>query len=75
MQGVHKLDGFPHCVDAAAIEEQTVRRLSFVKISEEEKVFGGLSPIWCCPEKWSGLNRISHPDWVKICVDTNGQIN
>ena len=27
MQEVHKLDGFPHCVDdAAAIEEQTVRR-------------------------------------------------
>ncbi len=23
----------------------------------------------------SGLNRISHPDWVKICVDPNGHIN
>ena len=22
-QGVHKLDGFPHCIDAAAIEERT----------------------------------------------------
>ena len=38
-------------------------------------VFGGLSPIWCCPEIWSGLNRISHPDWGKICVDHNDQIN
>ncbi len=38
-------------------------------------MFGGPSPIWCCPEKWSGLNRISHPHWVKICVDPNGQIN
>ena len=39
MQGVHKLDGFPHCVDVAAIEEQTVRRLSFLKSSEEESVW------------------------------------
>ena len=31
MQGVHKLDGFPHCVDAAAIEERTVRHLTFLK--------------------------------------------
>ena len=42
---------------------------------EEEIVFGGLSPFWCCPEKWSGLNRISHPHWVKICADNNCQIN
>ena len=27
-----------------------------------KRVFGGLFPIWCCPEKWSGLNRINHPD-------------
>ena len=26
-------------------------------------------------EKWSGQNRISHPHWVKICDDHNGQIN
>ena len=57
------------------IEEWPVRRLSFLKSPEEEKVFGGLSPIWCCPEKWSGMYRISHPDWVKICADPNGQIN
>ena len=34
---------------------------------------GGLS--LCCPGKLSGLNRISHPHWVKICDDHNGQIN
>ena len=61
-EGVHKLDGFPHCVDAAAIEGRTVRRMSFLKSSEEERVFCGLSPIWCYPEKWSGRNRITHPD-------------
>ena len=71
---VHKLDGFPNG-GTAAIEERTVRRLSFLKRSEEEKVFGGLSTIWCWSDKWSGLNKISHPDWLKLCVDPNGQIN
>ena len=28
----------------------------------------------CCPERWSGMNRICHPDWVKICVDPKGRI-
>ena len=41
----------------------------------KRRVFGGLSPFLCYPEKWSGLNRISHPHWVKICDDHNGQIN
>ena len=26
-------------------------------------------------KKWSRLNRISHPNWVKICVKHNGQFN
>ena len=72
MQGVHKLDGFPHCVDAAAIEERTVRRLSSLKSSKEECLV--VFPDLCCPERWSGMNRISHPDWVKICVNPNGRI-
>ena len=37
-------------------------------------MFWRFSPIWCCSERWSGMNRISHPDWVKICGDPNGQI-
>ena len=40
-----------------------------------KRLFGGLSPFLCCPGKWSRLNRISHPHWVKICDDHNGQIN
>ena len=40
-----------------------------------KRVFGGLSPFLCCPEKWSGLNWTSHLHWVKICVVHNGQIN
>ena len=31
-------------------------------------------PSLCCPERWSRLNRISHSDWVKLCVDPNGRI-
>ena len=36
-------------------------------------MLGGF-PNWYCPERWSGMNWISHPDWVKLCVDTNGRI-
>ena len=52
MQGVHKLDGFPHCVDAAAaIEEQTVIHLSWTKkFWERGKVFGGFLNL-VLPEK------------------------
>ena len=49
-------------------------RPSCSKCSEEES-FGGLSPFLTCLGKWFGLNRISHPHWVKICDDHNGQIN
>ena len=28
-------------------------------------------PNYCCPERWFGVNRISHPDWVKVCVELN----
>ena len=30
--------------------------------------------FWCCSERWFRLNRISHPDWVKMFGDPNGQI-
>ena len=36
-------------------------------------MFDGL-PNFCCPERRSGLNRISHPDCVKLSVDPNGRI-
>ena len=26
-------------------------------------------PSLCCPETYCGMNRISHPDWVKLCVE------
>ena len=40
------------------------------RCSAKESVFGSL-PNFCCPGKRSGMNRISHPNWVKLCVDLN----
>ena len=38
--------------------------------SAKETVFGSL-PNFCYPERRSGLNRISHTDWVKLCVESS----
>ena len=35
----------------------------------------GFHHFYVAWEKWSGQNRISHPHWVKICDNHNGQIN
>ena len=34
----------------------------------KESGFGSL-PNFCCSGKRSGMNRIGHPDWVKLCVE------
>ena len=44
------------------------------KGSEEESVWRAF-PNLVLPGKMVRVNRISHPDGVKICVDPNGQIN
>ena len=38
------------------------------RCSAKETVFGSLSNF-CCPWRRSGMNRIGHPDWVKLCVE------
>ena len=43
------------------------------EVLRKRRVFGGF-PNLCCPERWSGWNRMSHPDWVKFFVDPNGRI-
>ena len=35
----------------------------------------GFHHFYVARGKWSGQNRISHPHWVKMCDDHNGQIN
>ena len=59
---------------AAAIQQQTVKRLFLLKISEEESVSRAFFNFWCCKERWFGLNRTGHPDWVKMFGDSNDQI-
>ena len=68
----NKLDSFPYCVHAAAatVEEQPVRRLHWTELFSQRECLT-VSPNYCCPERWFGLNRISHPDWVKLCVELN----
>ena len=74
-RGIHILDRFPHCAHAAAaIEEQPVRRLHWMELFSQKKKKNGcltVFPNYCCPERWFGFNRISHPDWVKLCVELN----
>ena len=55
---------------AAAIGAQTIDVWTEPSRSAKKAVFGSF-PNFCCPEKRSGLNRISHPDWVKLCVELN----
>ena len=43
------------------------------EVLRKGRVFGGF-PNFCCPERWYGMNRISHPDWVKLRVDPNSRI-
>ena len=65
---------FSWCHDAAAKRRADSNYVCPVRKLLKKRVFGGFSSIWCCPEKGSGMNRISHPDWVKIFIDPNGQI-
>ena len=44
------------------------------EVLKKRKSVWQLSPIWWNPERWPGLNWISYPDWVKICIDPNGRI-
>ena len=43
------------------------------EVVQPKSVFDGF-PNLCFPERRFGLNKISHPDWVKLCVDPNARI-
>ena len=62
MQGVYKLDCFPHCVHAAAaIEEQTVRRLLWTKLFSQRGCLM-VSPI--CAAQKDGLGELDKSSWL-----------
>ena len=72
-QGIHKLDRFLHVSMLLLLlllkngegDVCTGRRCS-----AKEIVFGSL-PNFCCLKKRSGMNRICHPNWVKLCIELN----
>ena len=65
-QGVHELGCFP-------IGEQMVDVCT--EWSCSAKMCLMVFPNYCCPERWFGLNWISHPDWVKLCIELNYKPN
>ena len=44
------------------------RRLYRTKLFSQRECLT-VFPNYCSPERWFGLNRISHTDWVKLCVE------
>ena len=71
----NKGGGSPHngwC--STAIQEQTLWRPFPLRISERERDSQAFFNFWCRWEIWFGPNRTSHPDWVKMFGDFNGQI-
>ena len=36
-----------------------------------KRVYLTVYPIFAVPERRSGMNRIGHPDWVKLSVELN----
>ena len=47
-----------------------MRRRYRTKSFYEKSVFGSF-PNFCYPERRFWMNRISHPDWGKLCVELN----
>ena len=71
MRGIHKLDGSPSCVHAAAaILELQWDVCTGRRSQAKESVFGSLPDLQAGNER-SGMNRIGHPDWVKLSVELN----
>ena len=53
-----------------AIEERPMGRLHWSAPPAKETGFGSLPDLLTGNER-SGLNRISHPDWLKLSVELN----
>ena len=66
-----KLDRFPHVsMLQLLLKNGQWDVYTGQRCSAKETMFCSL-PNFCCSGKRSGLNRIGHPDWVKLCVELN----
>ena len=69
MQGIHKLDKFPR-VSMLLLEEPPMRRLHWAAFSSQRECVWQLTRFASRKLRFR-LNRISHPDWVKLSVELN----
>ena len=68
--------GFLHGVVILLLgRERTESTSVLLEIFRERESLAGFHHFYVARGKWSGQNRISHPHWVTICDDQNGQIN
>ena len=69
---VHELDCFPHGAMLLLLLLLESRRKTSVQnevVLPKECLT--VFPNYCCPERWFRWNRISPPEWVKLCVEIN----
>ena len=70
MQGIHKLDRFPHVSMLLLLLKNGQWDVCTGRhYSAKECVWQLTQFLW--PERKSGLDRIGHPDWVKLCIKLN----
>ena len=61
---------YPCCCYCWLVLRAAVRRLHWLAFSSQRERVRQLTPIWW-PEMKVGVNRITHPDWVKLSVEAN----
>ena len=71
MQGIHKLDRFPHLsMLLLLLKKRPVWCLHWPAFSSQKDFVCQLTQF-AARERRSGMNRIVHPDWVKLSVELN----
>ena len=71
MQGIYKLDRFPHVSMLLLLFKSRSETSALGGVVQLKRVCLAAYPISWYSEKRYGLNRIGHPDWVKLCVELN----
>ena len=71
LQGIHKLDRFPHVSILLLLLKSRQWDVCTGRRCPAKKAGFGSLPNFCCPGKEVRNDRIGHPDWVKLCVVLN----